>query len=103
MRVITPDAGGAFGMKLLIHPEYILTAYAARVLKRPVKWTADRNESFLYDAQGRDLLVDLEGAFDKDGRLLALRAAGVSNLGARYSQYGAAVHTEFSMRLLGGL
>ena len=103
LRVITPDVGGAFGMKLMLHPEYVLAAWAARECGRPVKWTADRSESFLSDVQGRDLVVDAEGAFDAEGRILAFRLRGQSNLGAHYSQFGAAVHTEFSMRLTGGM
>lgn len=103
LRVITPDVGGGFGMKLMIHPEYALLAAAARDLGRPVKWTAGRYESFLSDAQGRDLSTEAEGAFDADGRILALRCRSLGNLGAFYSQFGAAIHTIFSAPLLGGL
>ena len=102
LRVVTPDVGGGFGMKLMIHPEYALVAAAARDLGRPVKWTASRSESFLSDAQGRDLIAEAEGAFDADGGLLAMRCRSTSNLGAYYSQYGAAVHGTFSAPLIGG-
>lgn len=103
LRVVTPDVGGGFGMKLMVHPEYAPVAHAARLLGRPVKWTADRSESFLSDAQARDLSAMAEAAFDADGRLLAMRFTGVSGLGAYLSQVGAAVHTVFSSLLLGGM
>ncbi len=103
IRVITPDVGGGFGMKLMVHPEYAVCALAAKLLDRPVKWTADRTESFLSDAQGRDVFGEIEGAFDADGRLLAIRFDGLSNLGAYYSMVGAAIHTIFSVPLLGAM
>ncbi|MEO1689792.1 MAG: molybdopterin cofactor-binding domain-containing protein, partial [Pseudomonadota bacterium] len=91
LRVRTPDVGGGFGMKLQAHPEDALVALAAKDLGRPVRWTADRSESFLSDAQARDLRTAAEGAFDADGRVLAMRLRSVSNLGAYYSTFGAAV------------
>ena len=103
LRVVTPDVGGGFGMKLMVHPEYALCALAAKLLNRPVKWTADRTESFLADVQGRDVHGEIEGAFDAEGRLLAIRFDGLSNLGGYYSQVGAAIHTIFSVPLLGAM
>ena len=54
VRVLTPDVGGGFGMKAFFYPEYAMAGYAARALGRPVKWTAERGESFLSDTMGRD-------------------------------------------------
>ncbi|MEO1331307.1 MAG: xanthine dehydrogenase family protein molybdopterin-binding subunit [Pseudomonadota bacterium] len=103
LRILTPDVGGGFGMKLMVHPEYALVAMAAHKLGRPVKWTADRSESFLADAQARDLDTVAEGAFDADGTLLAMRFMSLSNLGAYYSQFGAGIHAAFSAQLVGGI
>ncbi|MFT4792818.1 MAG: carbon-monoxide dehydrogenase large subunit [Paracoccaceae bacterium] len=103
IRVRTPDVGGGFGMKLQAHPEDALVCLAAKDLGRPVKWTATRSESFLSDAQARDLRSVAEGAFDADGRIIAIRAHSQSNLGAYYSTVGAGVHTIFSASLLGGM
>ena len=103
LRIHTPDVGGAFGMKLMMHPEYPLAALAAKDLGRPVAWSGTRGESFLSDAQGRDLSGTVEGAFDAGGRLLALRSDAVSGLGAQYSSVSVAVHTVFSAALLGGM
>ncbi len=103
IHVRTPDVGGGFGMKLQAHPEDALVALAAQSLGRPVKWTADRSEGFLADAQGRDLVTEAEGAFDAEGRVLALRCRSVSNLGGYYSSVGIGVHTVFSAPLTGGM
>jgi len=102
VRIHVPDVGGGFGMKIMAHPEYGLCALAARELGRPVKWVGDRSESFLSDVQGRDLTVDVEGAFDAGGRCLAMRMRAVSNLGAYVSTAAVGVHTTFSAILLGG-
>ncbi|MEL6264138.1 MAG: xanthine dehydrogenase family protein molybdopterin-binding subunit [Pseudomonadota bacterium] len=103
IRVHCNDVGGAFGMKLMNHPEYALCALAAQDLARPVKWIGSRSEAFLSDAQGRDMRGTVEGAFDADGRCRAMRMAAISGIGARYSTAGAAVHTVFSAPLLGGM
>lgn len=103
IRVLTPDVGGGFGMKLQAHPEDALIAIGARDLGAVVRWTADRSEAFLSDAQGRDLVTLAEGAFDADGKVLAMRFRSVSNLGAYYSTFGAAIHTFFSVPISGGM
>ncbi|MEM6438791.1 MAG: xanthine dehydrogenase family protein molybdopterin-binding subunit [Pseudomonadota bacterium] len=103
VRVRTPDVGGGFGMKLQAHPEDALVALAAKDLGKPVKWTADRSESFLSDVQARDMSCRAEGAFDADGRLTAMRFSTVSNLGAYYSTFGIGVHTGFSASTTGGM
>lgn len=95
IRVRTPDVGGGFGMKLMLHPEYGNVCKAAEVLGRPVKWTADRSESFLGDLQGRDLVTEAEAACDLDGRILAMRLSSVSNLGAYPSRAGPSCHSNF--------
>ncbi|MEM6676512.1 MAG: xanthine dehydrogenase family protein molybdopterin-binding subunit [Pseudomonadota bacterium] len=103
VRVHTSDVGGAFGMKLMDHPEYGLCALAAQDLGQPVKWIGSRSESFLSDAQGRDLRCTVEGAFDATGRCTAIRMDSISGIGATFSSMGAAVHTIFSAPLLGGM
>ena len=95
LRVRTPDVGGGFGMKLMLHPEYAVICKAAELLGRPVKWTADRSESFLSDLQGRDLVTEAEAACDGDGRILAMRLNSVSNLGAYPSRAAPSCHTGF--------
>jgi aerobic carbon-monoxide dehydrogenase large subunit len=87
MRVITPDVGGGFGTKLFPYREYALAAVAARTLKRPVKWVADRSEHFLADAQGRDNITTARLALDEDGRFRALDIDLVADMGAYLSLY----------------
>ncbi len=88
LRVTTPDVGGGFGPKTFVYREYPLVLEAAKRLGRPVKWTGDRSEHFLEDAQGRDNVVVAEMAMDGDGRFLGLRIRLVANLGAYCSQFG---------------
>lgn len=88
LRVVTPDVGGGFGPKTFVYREYPLVLEAAKRLGRPVKWTGDRTEHFLTDAQGRDNEVEAEMAMDAEGRFLALRVRLTANLGAYISQYG---------------
>jgi carbon-monoxide dehydrogenase large subunit len=88
LRVVTPDVGGGFGPKTFVYREYALVLEAARRLGRAVKWTGDRAEHFLTDAQGRDNVARAQMAMDADGRFLALRVDLAANMGAYISQYG---------------
>ena len=81
-RVIARDVGGNYGTRNWFYPEYGLVAWTARRLGRPVKWTADRQEAFLTDFQGRDLYVEAALALDAEGNFLALRSSNLSNIGA---------------------
>ena len=92
-RIITPDVGGGFGMKLFLYAEHVLTCYAARKLGRPVKWAAERGEAFLCDTQGRDNVTMGELAMDKDGKFLALRTRNISNMGAYLSTFAPYIPT----------
>jgi carbon-monoxide dehydrogenase large subunit len=73
VRVIAPDIGGGFGPKVFVYPEELLIPFLALELGRPVRWIEDRGEHFISTAHGRDQLHDVECAFDRDGRILALR------------------------------
>jgi len=102
MRVITPDVGGGFGMKLFLYPEYVLCLFAARRLKRPVKWTSDRSEAFLSDTQGRDHISEAELALDAAGNFVGLRVNTLVNLGAYLSNYSPFVATAAGSPMLAG-
>ena len=82
VRVVAKDVGGNFGTRNSFFPEFAMVPWAAKKLGRPVKWTAERSESFLSDYQGRDLHVTAELALDADGNFLGLRGSNVSNIGA---------------------
>ncbi len=92
-RIITPDVGGGFGMKLFLYPEQVLTCFAARRLGRPVKWTSDRSEAFLADTHGRDNITLGELALDADGKFLALRSRNVANMGSALSNFAPFIPT----------
>ena len=101
-RVISPDVGGGFGSKIFIYPEEVAVAWLARTLERPVKWTADRNESFMTDSHGRDHVTDAEMAFDANGRVVGLRVNTIANLGAHLSLFAPAIPTYLYGTLLSG-
>ena len=92
-RVITPDVGGGFGMKLFLYAEHVLTCYASRKLGRPVKWAAERGEAFLCDTQGRDNVTLGELATDADGKFIALRTRNIANMGAYLSTFAPYIPT----------
>jgi carbon-monoxide dehydrogenase large subunit len=92
-RIVTPDVGGGFGMKLFLYAEHVLTCFAARALGQPVKWAADRTEAFQCDTQGRDNITTGELAVDADGKFLALRTRNISNMGAYLSTFAPYIPT----------
>jgi len=86
LRVIAPDVGGGFGQKMSLASEYVILVWLARKLKSSVSWTEDRRENLIASFHSRDQYIVLEGAFDKNAKLTALKADIVSNVGA-YSCY----------------
>jgi aerobic carbon-monoxide dehydrogenase large subunit len=102
MRVIAPDVGGGFGSKIFLYAEDVVLAWAAKKINRPVKWTAERSESFLSDAHGRDHATVAEMAVDSNGRFLALRVHTVANLGAYLSTFATSIPTILYATLLAG-
>jgi carbon-monoxide dehydrogenase large subunit len=87
VRVFMQDVGGNFGTRGMIYPEFALVAWAARKLRRPVKWIIERSESFLSDYQARDLVVEAELALDDKGKFLAMRGSNLGNLGAHTTNF----------------
>ena len=99
IRVIAPDVGGGFGLKGNPFPDDALVVWAARRLRRPVKWVASRSESMLTDHCGRETLYYGELALDEHGKILALRARCLFQLGAYF--VGAALAAgAFSVRFI---
>ena len=87
VRVVARDVGGNYGTRNYLYPEIPLVAWAARRLRRPVKWRADRQEAFLTDDHARDLVSQAELALDAQGNFLAFRATNTSNVGANAVSY----------------
>ncbi len=103
LRVVQADVGGGFGMKIFVFPEYPGCLLAARLTGRPVRWIAERQESFLSDSHGRDHVTTVEIATDADGRMIALRASAVANLGAYLSQFGPFIPTDAGAKMYAGV
>jgi len=93
LTVIAPDVGGGFGSKIYHYGEEALVLAAAKKLKRPVRWTAERSESFLTDAHGRDHVTKIELACEKDGTFIAFRTDTLANVGAYLSNFSTATPT----------
>jgi carbon-monoxide dehydrogenase large subunit len=102
LRVIAPDVGGGFGSKIFIYPEEVVCLWASRRVNRPVKWNSDRSEAFLTDCHGRDHVTHAEMAFDAEGKITALRAKTIANLGAYMSTFSSSVPTYLYATLLAG-
>ena len=91
VRVIVRDIGGGFGMKVGIQPDESVVVWATKVLKRPVKWRAERGEEFAATTAGRDQFHKVSLALDKDGKILALRMEAFANIGACPARAGIAI------------
>ncbi|HVC53982.1 MAG TPA: xanthine dehydrogenase family protein molybdopterin-binding subunit [Stellaceae bacterium] len=87
VRVLCEDMGGNFGTRNFFYPEYVLLAWAAKKVARPIKWTCERSEALLSDYQGRDLVVEAALALDPDGHFLAVRGSNLSNLGNQAASF----------------
>jgi carbon-monoxide dehydrogenase large subunit len=103
LRVVAPDVGGGFGSKIFHYAEELLVTWAARKVGRPVKWTAERSESFITDAHGRDHITKARLALSKDGKFLALEVKTKANLGAYLSTFAPCVPTYLYAPLLAGV
>jgi len=103
LRVVTKDVGGGFGMKGFLYPEQPAVLIAAKKIGRPVRWSAERTESFLADDHGRDMITTGELALDKDGKITALRITGTANMGGYLSVYAPFIPTLAGSRIFGGV
>jgi carbon-monoxide dehydrogenase large subunit len=103
LRVVSPDVGGGFGSKIFHYAEEALVTWAAGKVQRPVKWTAERTESFMSDAHGRDHDSTAEMALDAQGNFLALRVVTLANMGAYLSTFATSIPTYLYATLLSGV
>jgi len=102
LRIVAPDVGGGFGSKIFLYGEDVALTWASKRIGRPVKWTAERSESFVSDAHGRDHVTKAELALDRDGRFLAMRVHTTANMGAYLSTFASSVPTILYATLLAG-
>ncbi|WP_435103875.1 xanthine dehydrogenase family protein molybdopterin-binding subunit [Arhodomonas sp. AD133] len=102
VRVVAPDVGGGFGSKIFHYAEEAVLTWASHKVGRPVRWTAERSESFTSDAHGRDHVTRAEMALDEQGNFLAMRTRTTANLGAYLSTFAPSVPTILYATLLAG-
>ncbi len=102
LRVVAPDVGGGFGSKIYHYAEEAIVTWAAGKLRRPVKWTAERSESFMSDAHGRDHVTHVELALDAEAKFLALKVSTIANMGAYLSTFAPCIPTYLYGTLLAG-
>ena len=102
LTVVAPDVGGGFGSKIYHYGEEALVLAASKRLGRPVRWTAERSESFLSDAHGRDHVTKIELASDKEGNFLAVRTETMANVGAYLSNFATVTPTFLHGTLMAG-
>ena len=102
LHVVAPDVGGGFGSKIYIYPEEAVCTWAAKKLRKPVKWTADRTQAFLGDAHGRDHVNKVKLGLDKNNKIVGLRVDTIANLGAYLSAFSMVTPTYLHGTLLSG-
>jgi len=103
LRVVAPDVGGGFGSKIFHYTEEALVLYLSQKIGRPIKWTAERSESFLTDAHGRHHRSTVKMGFDADHKMVGLQVYTHANLGAYLSTFAPAVPTYLYGTLMQGL
>jgi aerobic carbon-monoxide dehydrogenase large subunit len=102
LRVVAPDVGGGFGSKIYHYAEEAIVTWAAAKLKKPVKWTAERVESFMSDAHGRDHATHVELGLDAQNKFVALKVSTIANMGAYLSTFATCIPTYLYGTLLAG-
>ena len=91
IRVVSPDVGGGFGVKGNFAVEVSTVAWAAQMLRQPVRWTATRTDTFLSDAQARDHHTHARMGFDRDGRIVAMQVDTLAALGGYLSNFAPSI------------
>ena len=102
VRVIAPFIGGGFGPKMMMfYPEELVIPWAAKKLKRPIKWIEDRRENFYATTQERGQIHDVEMVLSRDGHILGLKDIFLHDTGA-YDPYGLTIPLNTQCHAMGG-
>ena len=102
-RVVSPDVGGGFGSKIYPYAEDAVVAWASKKIERPVKWVAERSESFLSDCHGRDHITHVELGIQNDGKMTSIKVETIANIGAYASLFATVTPTYLYAPLILGL
>ncbi len=103
VRIVSPDVGGGFGSKIPHYAEEVIVVWSSKKVGRPVKWTAERSESFITDTHGRDHHTKADMGFDADGKMVGFRVVTFASLGAYISTFGPCIPTYLHGTLMQGL
>ena len=103
VRIVSPDVGGGFGSKIPHYAEEVIVVWSSKKVGRPVKWTAERSESFITDTHGRDHHTKAEMGFDQDENMVGLRVKTFASMGAYLSTFGPCIPTYLHGTLMQGL
>ncbi|MSQ70044.1 MAG: xanthine dehydrogenase family protein molybdopterin-binding subunit [Betaproteobacteria bacterium] len=88
LRVVAPDVGGGFGIKVYHYPEQPLVLWASKLIGRPVRWTSTRSESLATDTHARAHITRCRMALDSDGKIIGVDVDTIANIGAYLSGWG---------------
>lgn len=102
IRVVAPDLGGGFGMKVTMYPEEPFVLWASKLVARPVRWTSSRSEGLMTDCHARDHATRCRMGFDCDGGITALAVDTVASMGAYVSAFGPSIPGVFYARMMSG-
>lgn len=102
IRVVAPDVGGGFGMKVVQYPEEAVVLWASKVVGRPVRWTSTRSEGLLTDAHARDHVTRCRMAFDQEGRIQGIWVDTLAAMGAYVGSWGPSIPGVFYGRMMSG-
>ncbi|MDC3311647.1 xanthine dehydrogenase family protein molybdopterin-binding subunit [Alphaproteobacteria bacterium] len=100
IHVRSGNVGGGFGYKIFLHPEQLCASWAAKKLKKKLRWQQDRSEGFVSDLQGRDILSSAKALVSKTGKIKAVQFHNQANLGSWLSNFGIYVPTTSTSRTL---
>jgi carbon-monoxide dehydrogenase large subunit len=104
VRVVAPDIGGAFGLKLSIWPEEIATCLMSMKLGRPVRWIEDRTENLMADNHCREGVFDVEVGVNRDLTITAIRLKSLVDVGcAKYAPWASASMAVFGAASIPGV
>lgn len=103
VRIVSPDVGGGFGSKIPHYAEEVIVVWSSKKVGRPVKWTAERSESFITDTHGRDHHTKAEMGFDQHENMVGLRVKTFASMGAYLSTFGPCIPTYLHGTLMQGL
>ena len=91
VRVVAPEVGGGFGVKLNVYPDELLVCFASKELGRPVRWTETRREAGFSSTQGRGWVGTATITGTRDGKILGYELDAICDMGAYTQNFTVAI------------